>query len=146
MKQEKYHIKTAVGLEQLPQAAEIRQEVFVEEQGFHNEFDEIDPIAVHLLVLEGEAPVAAGRTYPDETGKVWHLGRICVRKPWRGRQLGRMVMEGLENAAKERGAEKFMLSAQVQAKRFYEKLGYHPYGQEYLDEFCPHIAMEKTIL
>lgn len=141
-----YRTITAVGLENLPEAAAIRQEVFVEEQGFHNEFDDIDPIAVHLLVLEGENPVAVGRTFPDETGKIWHLGRICVRKPWRGCHLGRKVMEGLEAAAKERGAEKLVLSAQVQAKGFYEKLGYRPYGEEYLDEFCPHIAMEKTIL
>ena len=141
-----YRTITAVGLENLPEAAAIRQEVFVEEQGFHNEFDDIDPIAVHLLVLEGETPVAVGRTFPDETGKIWHLGRICVRKPWRGCHLGRKVMEGLEAAAKERGAEKLVLSAQMQAKGFYEKLGYCPYGEEYLDEFCPHIAMEKTIL
>lgn len=141
-----YRTITAVGLENLPEAAAIRQEVFVEEQGFHNEFDDIDPIAVHLLVLEGETPVAVGRTFPDETGKIWHLGRICVRKPWRDCHLGRKVMEGLEAAAKERGAEKLVLSAQVQAKGFYEKLGYCPYGEEYLDEFCPHIAMEKTIL
>lgn len=141
-----YRTITAVGLENLPEAAAIRQEVFVEEQGFHNEFDDIDPIAVHLLVLEGETPVAVGRTFPDETGKIWHLGRICVRKPWRGCHLGRKVMEGLEAAAKERGAEKLVLSAQMQAKGFYEKLGYRPYGEEYLDEFCPHIAMEKTIL
>lgn len=141
-----YRTITAVGLENLPQAAAIRQEVFVEEQGFHNEFDDIDPIAVHLLVLEGENPVAVGRTFPDETGKIWHLGRICVRKPWRGCHLGSKVMKGLEAAAKERGAEKLVLSAQVQAKGFYEKLGYHPYGEEYLDELCPHIAMEKTIL
>lgn len=141
-----YRTITAVGLENLPEAAAIRQEVFVEEQGFHNEFDDIDPIAVHLLVLEGETPVAVGRTFPDETGKIWHLGRICVRKPWRGCHLGRKVMEGLEAAAKERGAEKLVLSAQVQAKGFYERLGYRPYGEEYLDEFCPHIAMEKTIL
>lgn len=141
-----YRCLTAEGLDNLPQAAEIRQEVFVEEQGFHNEFDEIDPKAVHLLVLEGETPVAAGRTFADETGKVWHLGRICVRKPWRGRQLGRLVMEELEKAARERGAEKLVLSAQVQAKGFYEKLGYTAHGEEYLDEFCPHVEMEKTTL
>ena len=101
---------------------------------------------MHLLVLEGDTPVAAGRTFPDETGKVWHLGRICVRKPWRGRHLGRLVMEGLEKAARERGAEKLVLSAQVQAKGFYEKLGYTAHGEEYLDEFCPHVEMEKTTL
>ncbi len=141
-----YQCLTAVGLKNLPQAGEIRQEIFVEEQGFHNEFDEIDAYAIHLLVLDGETPAATGRTFPDETGKIWHMGRICVRKAWRGRQLGRLVMEKLEEAAREQGAEKLVLSAQVQAKGFYEKLGYTAHGPEYLDEFCPHVEMEKTIL
>ena len=139
-------VKIAYGNELLPDAHGIREDVFVREQGFHNEFDEIDPKAVHLLVLEGDTPVAAGRTFPDGTGKVWHLGRICVRKPWRGRHLGRLVMEGLEKAARERGAEKLVLSAQVQAKGFYEKLGYTAHGEEYLDEFCPHEKKKKTTL
>ena len=30
----------------------IRQEVFVEEQGFHHEFDEIDSRAWHLVLYE----------------------------------------------------------------------------------------------
>ena len=52
-------------------------------------------------------------------------------------------MEGLEKEARKRGAEELMLSAQVQARGFYEKLGYSAYGGEYLDEHCPHIAMKK---
>ena len=74
---------------------------------------------------------------------MWHVGRVCVRKPWRGKELGRLVMEGLEKEARRRGAEELMLSAQVQARGFYEKLGYSAYGGEYLDEHCPHIAMKK---
>lgn len=141
--EKQYRYITAQELEKLPQAAAIRQEVFVEEQGFHNEFDDIDRQAIHILVMDGETPVAAGRVYWEEDSKVWHIGRICVRKPWRGKELGRLVMEGLEKEARKRGAEKLMLSAQVQARGFYEKLGYSAYGEEYLDEHCPHIAMEK---
>lgn len=144
--EQQYRYVTAQGLEKLPQAAAIREEVFVEEQGFHNEFDDIDRQAVHLVVMDGETPVAAGRVYWEEDCKVWHVGRVCVRKPWRGKELGRLVMEGLEKEARKRGAEKLMLSAQVQARGFYEKLGYSAYGGEYLDEHCPHIAMEKICL
>lgn len=28
---------------------------------------------------------------------------------------------------------------------FYEKNGFQAYGEEYLDEFCPHIHMEKRL-
>ena len=69
--EQQYRYVTAQGLEKLPQAAAIREEVFVEEQGFHNEFDDIDRQAVHLVVMDGEAPAAAGR--------VEHLGRGAAR-------------------------------------------------------------------
>ena len=54
-------------------------------------------------------------------------------------------MEAMEQKARQLGAKDIQLSAQVQARGFYEKLGYRAYGQEYLDEHCPHIAMEKTL-
>ncbi|MDY4474645.1 GNAT family N-acetyltransferase [Mitsuokella sp.] len=38
-----------------------------------------------------------------------------------------------------------VLSAQIQARPFYEKLGYRASGEEYLDEYCPHIRMEKEL-
>ena len=31
------------------------------------------------------------------------------------------------------------------ARPFYEKLGYWASGEEYLDEYCPHIHMEKEL-
>lgn len=42
-------------------AIKIRNEVFVKEQGFNNEFDDIDNIAKHLLVYENEQPVSTCR-------------------------------------------------------------------------------------
>ena len=35
------------------QAAAIRQAVFVEEQGFHNEFDETDETCLHCVISDG---------------------------------------------------------------------------------------------
>ena len=37
-------------LMELPEAIDIRQEVFVEEQGFSGEFDDIDDKAVHAVI------------------------------------------------------------------------------------------------
>ena len=82
---------------------------------------------------------------PRTGAKVWHIGRVCVRKAFRGRELGRLVMEGLEKAVAGEGGEKVVLSAQVQARGFYEKLGYTAHGPEYLDEHCPHVEMEKRL-
>ncbi len=134
------------GLENAPQARRIREEIFMQEQGFQVEFDEIDPIAYHLLLWqEGEA-VATGRLFPKAgDGAVYIVGRVAVRKAWRGRDLGRAVLEQLEQKARQLGAGRIELSAQVQAQGFYEKLGYTASGQPYLDEHCPHIHMEKTV-
>ena len=41
-----------------PEAAAIRQAVFVEEQGFQEEFDAIDRHALHLLLFADGRPVA----------------------------------------------------------------------------------------
>lgn len=37
------------------------------------------------------------------------------------------------------------LHAQVQAKPFYEKLGFKAYGEIDCDEFCPHTWMKKEM-
>lgn len=138
-----YSAKVVQGLENCPQAAEIRKAVFVEEQGFVNEFDNIDGEAYHALLSSGEKAIATGRLF-KEHGE-WHIGRVAVIKECRGKELGRKIIELLESKAAELGAQEVGLSAQVRVKGFYEKLGYQASGEEYLDEYCPHITMKKKI-
>ena len=132
------------GLDIQSPARMIRQTVFMEEQGFHNEFDEIDSAALHLVIWVDEAPVATGRAFPKQGEEnVWTIGRVAVLKPYRGQKLGFMIVQELEKAAREHGAKQFFLSAQVRVKEFYEALGYHAQGEIYRDEYCPHVAMTK---
>jgi len=126
------------------EAAAIRQEVFVDEQGFENEFDDTDRYCIHLVLYRDGEAAAVGRLYRASDG-VWHLGRIAVRKPFRGQGLGAEVMSLLERKAYENGAVETAVSAQCRAAGFYEKLGYRAQGEVYLDEFCEHILMVKLI-
>mgnify|MGYP000757946618 CR=1 FL=1 len=48
-----YIIKIAKGLANNADARLIRQQVFVEEQGFVNEFDDIDHEAYHAVIYTG---------------------------------------------------------------------------------------------
>ena len=48
------------------EAVKIRTLVFVEEQGFKDEFDSIDEIATHIVMFDGDNPVAVGRFFPSE--------------------------------------------------------------------------------
>lgn len=138
-------IRITRGLETAPEAAEIRKTVFVDEQGFENEFDDTDGYAFHaVLFSEDNFPIACGRLYSSD-GKRFIIGRIAVLKQFRRMGLGEKIVTSLENKAGELGGTETELSAQVRAKGFYEKLGYSPFGEEYLDEYCPHIAMRKKL-
>lgn len=74
------------GLTNSPDARVIRQSVFVEEQGFEYEFDDIDETALHLVLYdENDNPCATGRLFFDGCMKI---GRIAVMKEYRGQSLG----------------------------------------------------------
>lgn len=131
----------------LPQEAiEIRTVVFVEEQGFKQEFDKIDESAYHLIIYEDSKAVANGRLFKDDTMEnAYIIGRLAVIKNYRNRHLGAKLIELLEAKVKSLKGERISLSAQCRAKAFYEKLGYVASGDIYLDEYCPHIHMEKYL-
>lgn len=58
----------------------IREEVFMQEQGFKNEFDDIDDIATHIVLYDDNSSVGCCRVYPDETAGRFIFGRLAVKK------------------------------------------------------------------
>lgn len=127
------------------EAKKIRTNVFINEQGFKNEFDEIDETATHLVLFDEGKPIAVSRIYQGENAKSWHIGRVAVVKEYRGKGFGKIVMLTSEHEAQRLGAKEITVSAQVSAKKFYKSLGYSQKGEEYYDEHCPHIDMTKRI-
>ena len=124
----------------------IREKVFIEEQGFVDEFDEIDNDAIHVLVIADGEPAATGRLFQSKDDNDFYIiGRVAVLSDYRKSGLGNRVMDFLEDKAREIGAKGIRLSAQCQAKGFYRKRGYLPRGDVYDDEGCPHILMEKYL-
>lgn len=136
--------KFSYGKTAFADATMIRQAVFVEEQGFENEFDEIDDSCYHLVIYQKNVPIAVGRMYyKDKTTMI--LGRIATLKAYRNQKIGSKIVLALENKAKELGCCKTELSAQQRAQGFYEKLGYKKEGDVYYDEWCPHVTMKKIL-
>ncbi len=139
-----YTVKTAVGLKNLPECATLRLEIFVDEQKFTNEIDEIDETALHIAIYSEDELCAVGRTFFSDG---YHkIGRICVSKKHRGKNLGEFLMLAVEKEIIKLGGKKIKLSAQCRVRGFYEKLGYKAVGEEYFDEYCPHIDMVKEIV
>lgn len=121
----------------------LRTEVFIQEQHFENEFDEIDETARHLLLTQEGEPVATARIFEEE-GR-WWIGRICVVKNGRKDGIGTLVLLLCEDKIRELGGTQSSLKAQMQAKGFYEKAGYRAQGEPFEDEGCPHILMCKDL-
>ena len=129
-----------------PDAMKVRQEVFVEEQGFHDEFDDIDEIADHYLLYVDDEIAGCCRVFPSKDSEKYTLGRLAIRKKYRGKSYGSLIMSKVEEWIKQNNIPAFELSAQVRVRPFYEALGYVARGDEYLDENCPHIHMEKSFI
>lgn len=122
----------------------IRTEVFVEEQGFKEEFDSVDDNCIHLVKYIDNKAVGVCRLYPDKD-QIYYIGRVAVDKNFRGKSIGRELLLEAEKVIKAEGGGISAVSAQVRVQPFYEGLGYKPVGEVYLDEYCPHIHMEKHL-
>lgn len=126
----------------------IRTKVFVEEQGYENEIDEIDDFATHITAYIDGACAGCARVFPKdgEPGR-WDIGRVAVLPSFREHGLGRILVEACESAACERGAQLLRLHAQARLEGWYASMGYTRIGEvDYEDEGQPHVWMERSIL
>ena len=131
---------------QLPdEAKEIRLEVFVKEQGFEEEFDDIDETAAHIVLFDSTHPVGVCRVFTDPES-----GRACEDAGADGISLintllGADIIKAAEEYAAENGINKIWIHSQEQAAGFYSALGYKDTGIHDVEEGCPHILMKKVL-
>ncbi|RBW70723.1 GNAT family N-acetyltransferase [Bacillus taeanensis] len=131
--------------EELKKAFDIRVAVFVDEQKVpaEEEIDEFEDKSTHFLLYDGEKAVGAGRLrVVDGVGKV---ERICVLSTHRKGGSGKLIMNKIEEAAKEKGLTKLKLHGQTHAEGFYQKLGYETISDVFIEAGIPHITMIKEI-
>ena len=124
------------------EARDIREEVFIKEQGFLNEYDEIDNVATHFVIYKGEKPCGTLRIFTKEAPDIYFLGRLAVKKDLRGEGIGSKLVEYALNFVKKQGAKELILHSQLNATEFYKKLGFSEYGEIEYEEDCPHIYMK----
>jgi len=121
---------------------EIRTKVFVEEQGVlpDLEWDGLDEHAYHVIAYAPDGtPIGTGRLLQD-----YQIGRICVLKEWRGKGVGKSILEMLLVTANKMGYEKVSLHAQVRVKHFYLRRGFKARGKEFMEAGIPHIEMTRA--
>ena len=125
------------------EAKSIREEVFIREQGFCEEFDERDEKSRHVVLFYRRQPAGACRFFADENG--WHIGRVALLAKYRGLHAGERLMRFAEEQVRAAGGKEITLAAQARAAGFYEKCGYAPAGEIFEKEGCPHRKMKKKL-
>jgi predicted GNAT family N-acyltransferase len=136
----------------------LRHEVFVVGQGVPVELerDELDAAADHAVarregVLVGTGRLVRGRI--DEDGRlvpgtadaVGTVGRMAVAEAARGTGTGRALLDLLVERAADLGLPAVELHAQLHARGFYERAGFVPFGEVYLEAGIEHVGMRHLL-
>ena len=126
-------------------AYEVRRRVFQDEQGVpaELEFDADDESALHVIAESGGQVVGTGRLVMH--ADYAKIGRMAVLREWRGRNVGRALLDCLVEEGARRGAPLAVLNAQVQAIGFYARAGFAVIGDEFDEAGIPHRRMEKML-
>jgi len=119
----------------------IRTKVFVEEQGVppELEWDGLDEGSYHVLAYAPDGtPIGTGRLLQDG-----RIGRLAVLPEWRGKGVGRALLDMLLVVANKMGNEEVELHAQTRVVGFYRKRGFIRHGKEFMEAGIPHVAMKR---
>ncbi len=129
--------------------AKVRREVFVLEHSVPEELesdaDDPDSARVHHAVARDSSGnvIGTGRIVLDDP--VPRIGRMAIRKEWRGRGVGAAVLELLCEDARRAGFGKVMVHSQTHTAPFYFKRGFLSYGTEFYEAGIPHQQMRRKL-
>lgn len=128
------------GNEDITEPLEIRREVFIGEQGWPEDLerDGFDETALHLIIYVDEIPAATGRIWHDN---IFRIGRLAVRKRFRGQSIGDLALRLLIYKAFSSGAESISVNAQTYITPLYKKFGFKESGEEFTYAGRPCVAM-----
>jgi predicted GNAT family N-acyltransferase len=121
----------------------VREPVFLVEQKIppEMEWDEFDAKSRHVIARDREGrAIGTGRLTPEHG-----IGRMAVLAPWRGRGVGEAIMRVLLEQARLLGYPSVELHAQSHAIAFYAKLGFEPFGDEFIECDIKHWMMRLAL-
>ena len=126
---------------------QLRTDVFVVEQKCpYPEIDGRDLVSQHLLGYYGGGFHAYARIVPPSANDDhFHIGRVVVRKGYRGSGLGKELMRAcvkwIQSQETDAGIH---VQAQAHLKDWYNSMGFCVIGPPYDWDGIPHVDMELT--
>lgn len=139
MNNQEFTIREAIWPADRALLKQVREAVFVEEQGvpLEMEWDDDDVVAYHLIALDSaQQPIGTARLLGSG-----QIGRMAVLPAWRKRGVGSAMLAQLRQKAAASGQPKLFLHAQTEAEGFYAKAGFSPVGKVFYEADIPHRKM-----
>ncbi len=123
----------------------LRTAIFVVEQDCpYQEVDEKDKQAYHLFARNSNNEViAVTRILPPEVSYAEvSIGRVALKSEERGIGIADTLLEKSKAFIEEKfGKSSIRISAQTYLLNYYQRHGFMPLGEEYLEDDIPHIEM-----
>ena len=120
----------------------IREQVFIREQGIDPavELDGLDVQCHHVIATQDDTDTGTARMQQDG-----HIGRVAVLAEWRHQGIGRALVLGLCQIAREQSLPRVYLASQQSAIGFYEQLGFRREGEPFMEAGIPHQTMTLNL-
>ena len=143
---QKFNVTQAITKRDQSDCFAIRIKVFVEEQGVPKERELVREAktTIHALARINSVPVATGRLITIDN-KNARIGSMAVKLEYRRIGVASLVLDFLEEKAREKGIQYITLEAQEYVKQFYSERGYCERGEVFLDVGIPHVKMVKEL-
>ena len=120
----------------------IRTLVFCDEQKISKEieFDNLDHLCEHFLVYKEETPIATGRVRLKDNN-LYKIERVAVLSDYRRSKVGSLLIREIIKIYSDLKDTKIILHSQLAVEKFYRNLNFSAYGEQFLEDGIPHIAM-----
>ena len=124
----------------------LRSRVFVVEQRcLYEDLDgaDLDGLLLAASLERTGKVVATARILPPRSRFAEpSIGRVCLDLAWRGRGLGRQLMDFAIGCVREHHSGlPIRISAQAYLQPFYASLGFESVSETYLEDGIPHLEM-----
>jgi GNAT superfamily N-acetyltransferase len=104
----------------------------------------LEPACLHLAALAGAAVIGTVLLQPLDAGTI-KMRQVSIA-PERQRQgIGEGLVRFAEEVARQRGFTRMIAHARSTAAAFYERLGYTPEGEPFLETTIPHLLVTKPL-
>lgn len=110
-----------------------------------SEKDELESVSTHMVAVDKGRVVGVGRVHFNSRREA-QVRYMAVDDSWKGKGVGKGILDALERVAAKGGAEKIVLNSRGSATVFYRKCGYHTVGEMFVYLGIEHQKMLKTLI